>query len=121
MSSERIYPFAIILLYFALSSYLFTIKSQIGSPFNIVMIAVAIFIAILLVVSVRFKISVHAAAIWSAIGLISGLIVAIGINIGVFYYLIILAAGFTCASRLLLGYDTPKEIWSGTVFGFFYG
>ena len=118
--SERIYPFAIIAIYYGVAAYLFTVKIQIGSPFNVIMIAVAILIAILLVISIRFKISIHAAAIWSAVGFFSALIVTLGINLGIYFYVIILAGGITSASRLLLGYHTPKEIWTGTILGFTY-
>ncbi|MFK7952924.1 MAG: hypothetical protein AB8B73_08760 [Ekhidna sp.] len=118
--SERFYPFTIILLYYAVAAYLFAVKIQIGNPFNIIMIGVAVLIGLLLIVSTQFKISVHAAAIWSAVGFISGLIVATSIDIGLFFYVIVLAAGLTSASRLLLGYHTPKEVWSGAIFGFFY-
>lgn len=118
--SERLYPFAIITIYYGVAAYLFTEKIQIGSPFDIIMIAVTVLIALLLIISIRFKISIHATSIWSAIGFISALIVTMGIDLGIYFYIIILAGGITSASRLFLGYHTPKEIWTGTILGFVY-
>lgn len=119
--SERLYPFAIISIYYGVAAYLFTVKIQIGSPFNVIMVGVAALIVLLLIISTRFKISIHAAAIWSALGFLSALIVTRGIDLGIFFYIMILAGGITSSSRLLLGYHTPKEIWSGTILGFVYG
>ncbi len=118
--SERLYPFAIIAIYYGVAAYIFTEKIQIGSPFNVIMLGVATLIVLLLIISTKFKISVHATAIWSAIGFLSALIVTMGIDLGVFFYIIILGGGITSSSRLFLGYHTPKEIWSGTVLGFLY-
>lgn len=118
--TERFYPFAIIAIYYGVAAYLFTVKIQIGSPFDIIIISVAILIAILLIVSFRFKISVHATATWGAVGFSSALIVVMGLDLGIYYYLLITAAGLTSASRLYLGYHSPREIWSGTIFGFIY-
>jgi membrane-associated phospholipid phosphatase len=118
--TERFYPFAIIAIYYGVAAYLFTVKIQIGSPFDIIMTSVAILIAVLLVISFQFKISVHATAIWGAVGFASALIVVMGLDLGVYYYFLIVAAGLTSSSRLYLGYHSPKEIWSGAIFGFIY-
>ncbi len=117
---ERIRPFIFITFYYAVSSYLFDEKLEMGLIFMTVMISVSILIAFLLVITHWFKISIHSAAIWSAVGFVSAMILTLGIDLGWIYYALILAAGFTSTSRLYLGYHQPKEVWAGSVLGFVY-
>ncbi len=118
--SERIRPFIFIAFYYAASSYLFADKLSMGPVFMTVMIGVTVLIIVLLIITTWFKISIHTAAIWSGVGFVSALSVSMGINIGWYFYGLILAAGLTASSRLYLGYHKPKEIWSGAVLGFAY-
>ena len=117
---ERIRPFIFIAFYYAASSYLFADKLEMGSVFMTVIIGVTVLIVLLSIITAWFKISIHSAAIWSGLGFVSALIVTMGVDIGWYYYLLILAAGLTSTSRLYLGYHRPKEIWSGALFGFSY-
>ncbi|WP_436517646.1 hypothetical protein [Ekhidna sp. To15] len=118
--TERIRPFIFIAFYYVASSYLFADKLRMGPVFMAVMIGVSILIVILLIITRWFKISIHTAAIWSGVGFVSALTVAMGVNIGWYYYALILAAGLVASSRLYLGYHEPKEIWSGAILGFTY-
>ena len=118
--SERFYPFAIIAIYYGIAAFLFAERITIGSPFDIILISTTALIVLLLIISFRFKVSVHASAVWSSVGILSGLIVVSGIDLGMYFYLAILAAGCTSASRLYLGYHSPKEVWAGSLLGFFY-
>lgn len=118
--SERIRPFIFIAFYYAASSYLFEDKLEMGPVFMTVVIGVTVLIIVLLIITTWFKISIHTAAIWSGVGFVSALTISMGVNIGWYYYALILAAGLTASSRLHLGYHTPKEIWSGAILGFMY-
>lgn len=117
---ERAKPFILVACCYATASYLFAVKLQMGSIFMTVMIGVSILIGLLLLITFWFKISVHAAAIWSGVGFVTALIISFGVSIGWYYYLLIVAAGLTCTSRLYLGYHQPKEVWSGALLGFTY-
>lgn len=117
---ERIRPFIFIAFYYAASAYLFATKLEMGPIFMTIMISVSTLIALLLVITAWFKISIHASAIWSGVGFISALIVTMGVDVGWYFYAIILAAGVTSTSRLYLGYHRPKEVWSGSLLGFAY-
>ncbi|WP_421763239.1 hypothetical protein [Ekhidna sp.] len=117
---ERIRPFIFIAFYYAASSYLFADKLQMGPVFMTVMISVSTLIALLLVITAWFKISIHASAVWSGLGFICALIVTMGVDIGWYFYAVIIAAGLTSTSRLYLGYHQPKEVWSGALLGFAY-
>ncbi len=117
---ERIRPFIFIVFYYGASSYLFAEKLQMGPVFMTVMIGVSVLIGILIVITAWFKISIHATAIWSSVGFVCALTILMGVDIGWYFYALILAAGITCASRLYLGYHQPKEVWSGAILGFIY-
>jgi len=117
---ERIKPFLFIAFYYAVASYLFQEKLEMGPVFMTVMIGVTILIVALLIITRWFKISIHAAAIWSGVGFVSALMITKGIDLGWLYYGLIMAAGFTASSRLYLGYHKPTEIWAGILLGYIY-
>lgn len=118
---ERPLPFSIITIWYSVASYLFIWKLELHKPFSTIILAVTILIAILFLVSYRFKISIHATAIWSATGILTSLIIVENIFAVDILYLFIILSGLTCTSRLYLGYHQPKEIWAGTLLGFFFG
>lgn len=118
--SERIRPFIFITFYYAVSSYLFSEKLEMGPVFMIVMISVSLLILLLLIITSWFKISIHSAAIWSCVGFLTALVLHLGVIIGWYYFGFILAAGLTSSSRLYLGYHKPKEVWVGAILGFAY-
>lgn len=118
--NERIRPFIFIAFYYAVSSYLFEDKLQMGPIFMTIMIGVSVLIVLLLLITARFKISIHSAAIWSSVGFLTALAIHWGAVTGWYYFGLILAAGLTSSSRLYLGYHKPKEVWSGAILGFIY-
>ncbi|MEM6642466.1 MAG: hypothetical protein AAF616_05775 [Bacteroidota bacterium] len=117
---ERTIPFAFILFYYILACYLFAVQLELNYLFNLVMISVTVLIFVLLLISTRFKISIHAAAIWSAVGYLTGMIFRLDLGVQNIYYLIVALAGLTVTSRLYLDYHTPKEVWTGSILGFLY-
>ncbi|WP_420576052.1 hypothetical protein [Ekhidna sp.] len=118
--AERMRPFIFIAFYYAASSYLFADKLEMGPVFMTVMIGVTVLILGLLIITIWFKISIHAAATWSGVGFVSALMVTMAVNIGWYYFGLIIAAGLTSSSRLYLGYHQPKEVWAGAILGFAY-
>ncbi|MEQ9467822.1 MAG: hypothetical protein RLN88_10455 [Ekhidna sp.] len=117
---ERITPFIFITFYYAASAYLFDEKLEMGPVFMTIMIGVTVLIALLLIITIKFKISIHSAAMWSGVGFVSAIMVNLGVNLGWYFYALIMAAGLTSSSRLFLGYHQPKEVWSGAILGFVY-
>jgi hypothetical protein len=118
--NERIRPFIFITFYYAAASYLFADKLNMGSVFMTLMIGISVLIALLLLITRWFKISIHATAIWSAVGFVTAFITLMGLSVDGYYYALILAAGLTSTSRLYLGYHTSSEVWSGIFLGFIY-
>lgn len=117
---ERLRPFLFIAFYYIASSYLFSEKLGMGPVFMTIMQGGSILIIALMIVTLWFKISIHATAIWSAVGYVSALAVFGGVDLGNYYFALILAAGITSTSRLALGYHAPKEVWAGILIGFAY-
>ncbi|MEM6816078.1 MAG: phosphatase PAP2 family protein [Bacteroidota bacterium] len=117
---ERITPFTFILFYYCIASYLFMEKLEMEFLFNMLITSSTLLIFILLLITVRFKISTHSAAIWSAVGYLTAIIITQGIDVDWIYYLLVTLAGLTATSRLYLDCHTSKEVWSGTILGFGY-
>lgn len=119
--TERFRPFALIVICYAAATYFFETKLALGPLFMTVMAGVTVLIFIILIITIRFKISGHATAIWSAVGYLSAIIILANLDIQWIYYSAIAFAGLTCTSRLYLGYHQPKEVWAGSILGFLYG
>ncbi|MEQ9231724.1 MAG: phosphatase PAP2 family protein, partial [Cyclobacteriaceae bacterium] len=71
--------------------------------------------------NLKFKISIHAAAIWAVAGNTAALCNKFLLNDMIaLTYTIVVIAGLVGTSRLYLGYHQPKEVWAGSVFGFLF-
>lgn len=118
---ERILPFISIVIFYGGAAYLFITKLSINPPISTMLIGVTSLILILLVITMRFKISIHAAAIWGVCGFLVGLSLKItGSQLLIPMLLAFVFAGLVSSSRLYLNYHSAKEIWSGTLLGFIF-
>ena len=115
---ERLMPFFTITLFYAATTYMFITQFRIGGVFTVMMILVTTLIFFLSLITVKFKISIHAAASWGGSGILTYL--ALQDTPELYYPLIgsIICSGLVCTSRLYLGLHSPKEIWVGSIFGF---
>lgn len=83
------------------------------------MLLVTGLIILLSLITLKFKISIHAAASWGVVGLLAAL--SLKMTGGMLMTPLIgaaLAAGAVSSARLKLGYHTPVEVWSGSFTGF---
>lgn len=119
--SERLVPFTFIAIYYLITSYLFWQKLQMGNFFLAIILGATVLILLLLFITLRIKISIHATAIWYGVGILAAVGVFLGIPLNYYLYVFIVAAGLTGTSRIYLGYHTSKEVWQGTILGFLYG
>jgi hypothetical protein len=116
---ERILPFLAIAIFYGAATYMFFVKLKLNPPLTTMMVLVTVLIVLLSIITVKFKISIHAAASWGVVGLLSAL--SLKLTGGMLLYPLIfvtLMAGAVSSARLKLGYHTPKEIWSGSLMGF---
>ena len=116
---ERILPFISISLFYLVTYYMFISQFRIAPTFMVILLTVTSLIFTLLLITFWFKISIHGAANWATIGILTQLFFKEPVW---FYPLIIgiLSAGLVSTSRLYLGYHTPKEIWIGSIYGYAY-
>lgn len=118
---DRILPFISIVLFYGAATYMYFTKLHIQPPLSIMMLVVTLLIAILLLITFRYKISIHAAASWGVVGLLVALSQKVsGGNLMIPIALFTFIAGLVSTSRLWLGNHTPSEIWSGTFLGFVF-
>lgn len=115
---ERFTPFMTITIFYGTTTYMFINQFRLGGVFAIMMILVTCLIFILALITLRFKISIHAAANWSNTGILAFMLM--NYSAAFFYPMIIsaLCSGLVCTSRLYQGLHTPREIWAGSIFGF---
>ncbi|MDE0470512.1 MAG: phosphatase PAP2 family protein [Ekhidna sp.] len=118
--NERLIPFLFILIYYIIACYLFYEKLEMGPLFNLVMISVTTLIFFLILITLKFKISIHATAIWSAAGYLTAILIHHA-EVRIIIFAGLIFAGLTSTSRLYLGYHTPQQVWMGAILGFFYG
>lgn len=118
---ERILPFLSIALFYAAATYMYFNKLHMQPPLSNMMITVTALITILLLITFRFKISIHAAASWGSVGLLIALNLKLANQtLMIPTLLFIVIAGLVSTSRLWLGSHTAKEIWAGTFLGFLF-
>ncbi len=116
---ERLTPFLMIMLCYLAAIYLLVYRIELAPTFNIMLVSVTLLIALLLVITLKFKISIHGAAAWSAVGYLLGIIIRYEIHDLTWLVMLMFAlAGLVSTSRLYLGYHRPVEVWSGALLGF---
>lgn len=118
---ERIIPFISIALFYGVTTYLFYVKMNLTSTIMTVMIIATALIVALTIISLSYKISVHAAGIWGICGITCAMYLQLldEPSIGLLTFLF-LSAGITSVSRLYLNRHTPAEIWLGSFVGFLF-
>jgi membrane-associated phospholipid phosphatase len=109
---ERIIPFSTMtILYFM--GYLILNQMDVPSTIGNVLLAGAITILIMLLITLRWKISAHMAGIGALTGAIIVFSYYLKTNLTIFLLGSIFIAGLLGTSRLILNHHTPTQIYSG--------
>jgi membrane-associated phospholipid phosphatase len=109
---ERIIPFSTMaILYFM--GYLILNQMDVPSTIANVLLAGAITILIMLLITLRWKISAHMAGIGALTGVILVFSYYLETNLIIFLLTSIFIAGLLGTSRLILNHHTPTQIYSG--------
>jgi membrane-associated phospholipid phosphatase len=109
---ERIIPFSTMtILYFM--GYLILNQMDVPSTIGNVLLAGAITILIMLLITLRWKISAHMAGIGALTGAIIVFSYYLKTNLVIFLLGSIFIAGLLGTSRLILNHHTPTQIYSG--------
>ena len=109
---ERIIPFTTVgILYFM--GYLILSQMDVPSTIANVLLAGAITVLILLLITLRWKISAHMAGIGALTGAILIFSYNLEANLIIFLLASIFIAGLLGTSRLILKHHTPNQIYTG--------
>jgi membrane-associated phospholipid phosphatase len=98
--------------------YLFLKRIPLFPVYNVLLLGSVLVHVILLPVSMRWKVSIHAAAIGGVLGGILGLALRLQENPVVVLSSLILIAGLVGTARLILSKHTEAQIYSGFSIGF---
>lgn len=115
---ERIMPFSFVSLFYAMTTYMFVFKLQVNMTVALMLLSTTLLVVVLTIVTLWFKISIHAAAISGVVGnlLVFGLKYPDSLAI---YPLLggVVLAGLVMSARLQLDAHSPREILAGTFTG----
>ncbi|MFV0375822.1 MAG: phosphatase PAP2 family protein [Mangrovibacterium sp.] len=114
---DRILPFMSTALFYYLGYYLLG-RLPIFPIYRILLIGSIFTIALLMFISVRWKISAHLAGIGGLIGAMLALSLRLSINSSDLLAGLIIIAGLLGSSRILLGKHSPLQVYAGFTMGF---
>ena len=114
---ERLVPHLIILILYVIT-FVYFVRLPLSRVIHAYVLSVSILLFIILLVSLKFKICGHMAALGGISGLIFTLILLYETPIQGILMLTLLAAGLTGTARLLMGVQQPVEVYSGYLLGF---
>lgn len=115
-NKERIIPFFVTsVLYF----FCFYLLNRIGTPqtISIFILAASITVAILFLISFRWKISAHMMGIGGLTGALIAVSFRLNVNLDYFVISAVLASGLIGFSRLKLATHSPQQIYIGWLIG----
>jgi len=114
---ERLVPHLIILILYVIT-FVYFVRLPLSRVIHAYVLSVSILLFIILLVSLKFKICGHMAALGGISGLIITLILLYETPIQGMLMITLLAAGLTGTARLLMGVQRPVEVYSGYLLGF---
>lgn len=116
-ASDRIIPLLNTALFYYLGFY-FLGKLPVYPIYRIMLISSVLTIAVLLFITIRWKISAHLAAIGGLIGVFLALSLRLHFNGSMLICLLLLVAGVVGTSRIILEKHRPLQVYAGFILGF---
>lgn len=115
---ERIIPMIFTLIFYAFAAILLLRFSVVPRFIQLSLLACAVSILFALLISIRWKISIHMLGIGGLTGIVFGLIKLNAANIHMYIIMAILASGLLGFSRLFLNAHKPAQVYVGFLTGF---
>ncbi len=116
---DRVLPFVFITFFYGVTSYMFLYKMNMSMQIGVMMIVTTLLIALLTIITIAYKISIHSAGVWGAVGFIMGHTM-INADHQLVYPLAVavLIAGIVNSARLYLNAHSPRQVLTGSLLGF---
>jgi len=117
---DRLLPFAFITILYCTVTYMFYWKFPVPNMLK-VMLIITFMVIVSTILTLFYKVSVHAVAVWGVLGILVPLNKAVD---GALLYPLaagIVIAGFVMSSRLFLDVHRPREVLVGCLVGFIIG
>lgn len=115
LRKERIMPYLLTLVYFGMAYYLLRRTPNSTTTLSLFTGMVAA-LAMALLLTLRWKVSLHMVGIGGIIGMVLGLMVVHGARAG-FLPLLFVVAGALGSARLLVGDHSPAQVYAGAAIG----
>ena len=115
---ERVYPYLSMTIIYFLAYLLFS-KLQIPVVYSFFLLISTLLSLIIFFINLRWKISVHAAAIGGLTALLVGLYFKFELNFQIIIISLILCSGLVGFARLKLNSHKPSEVYAGFLVGVF--
>lgn len=116
-NTDRVLPLMLSSVFYYLG-YLILERLPIFSIYNFFILASILVQIALLVISLKWKISAHSAAIGGLVGVFFGLSFRLQENPILILALLVLVAGMVGTARLILGKHTSSQVYTGFLLGF---
>jgi len=120
--NERILPFAFMAVFYGLTAFMFITRIKVNGFLTVILITMTLMVVVVTIVTIYWKISVHATAICGLVGFIIGLSFKVP-STDLLYPLAmsIILAGAVMSARLSLNAHTPGQILVGSIVGLSMG
>ncbi len=113
---ERIYPFAVIAIFYFLSYYMLK-QLHISDIYYLFLLGATFLIIIALLITFYWKISVHMIGIGGMLGALIGISFRINVDFVILIALTVLCSGIVGFARLKLNAHKPLQIYTGFLSG----
>ena len=114
---ERFLPYLIILILYVIT-FVYFVRLPLSHFIHGYVLSVSILLFLMMLLTFRFRICGHTAAVGGLVGLIFALILMYETPLYGFLIVCFLIAGLVGTSRLILGVQRPVEVYTGFLLGF---
>ena len=116
---ERFLPYLFTAIFYGTTAWFILFHFEMGLYITVIFLSVFAVLLLSMIINFFWKISVHGAGVWGAVGIFLALNMKSPDN-ALFWplFIIILLAGAVSSSRLYLGAHTPLQVYMGGLLGF---
>jgi hypothetical protein len=117
-TKERVIPYFLTFILFYIAHFIVK-KLPLNDIYSLFLFAVSVSVLVMSIITYFWKISAHMVGVGGVTGLVISLSLRYGANFMVILVIVIILAGITAYSRLVLASHKPSQVYSGFALGFF--